>query len=97
MREHATEEDTDGGAEPAHRAPHAERPGAVAVVGEGGGEDRQAGRGHQRRADALGDPGADQHAGVRREPAGQRAQCEQGRAGDKDTSAAEQVRGPAAE
>ena len=56
-----------------------------------GGQDRQPGGRHQRRADALRDAGADQHAGVGGEPAGERAHREQGRAGHQQAPASDQV------
>src|SRR6266852_2924822 len=49
----AAEQDPGAPAEPGHRAPHPERPVAIATLGERGGDDGQAGRGDDRRADAL--------------------------------------------
>jgi hypothetical protein len=64
---------------------------------ERGGQDRQRGREHHRRAEALRKARADQNSRAAGESTGQRGQAEQHRAGDEDAAAAEQVGGAAAQ
>jgi hypothetical protein len=71
LREHAAEEDSDRRGETRHRAPGAERLVAVRALVKRRREDRERGRQHHRRAEALHEPGADEHAGAVGEPAGE--------------------------
>ena len=71
LGQHAAEQDADGGARAADRAPDAERLGALGAV-EGGGDDRQRGRGEHRGAEALAGAGGEEHGGVGGERRGER-------------------------
>jgi hypothetical protein len=71
LGQHAAQEHPDSGSEPGHRTPDAERRGPVGALLEQGGQQRQRGREHHRRPDALGEAGADQDARTAGEAAGQ--------------------------
>jgi len=71
--------------------------GARRPLGEGGGDQRQRGRGDQRAAGALHRAGREQKGLAVGEPAGQGGGGEQQQPGDEHLAAAEPVPGPAAE
>ena len=93
----AAADQADRAAGDAHRGVHAERPGARRALGEGGGDQRQRGRGDQRPAGALHRAGGEQKRLAAGEPAGQRRGGEQHQPGDEHAAAAQPVPGPPAE
>ena len=95
--EDAAEQHAGGGAEAADRAPDAERDVALLAFGEGRHEDRERGRGDDRRAEALDGPGADQRRLVPRERREERRRREHDEADDEHAPAAEKVGRPPAE
>ncbi len=97
LGQHAAEKHPGGRGEPGHATPDAERRVPIGTLPEAGRQQRQRGREHHRGAQALREAGADQHAGVPGESAGERRECEQRCPGDEDAAAAEQVAGAAAE
>ena len=97
LGQHAAEEHPGRRGQAGDRAPDAERPVAVVAGVEAGGQDRQPGRRHHRRAGALPEPGADQHARAGGQAAGQRAGGEQRGARHEHPPPPEQVPGAAAE
>ena len=70
---YSAEEHPGGRGQAGDRASDTERPAAVITGAGARGQDRQPGRRHHRRPGALPEPGADQHARVHRQAAGQRA------------------------
>ena len=96
--EDAAEQHAGGGAEAADRTPDAERDVALLAFGEGRHEDRQRGRGDDRRAEALDGTGADQRRLVPRERREERGRREHDEADQEHAPAAEEVgRAPAEE
>ena len=69
LGEQAADDRADRGRRAGDRAPDAVR-GAAVAAGVGAVQQRERGREHRGRADALHGAGGDQRAGVRREPAG---------------------------
>ena len=83
---------TPGGAAGAgDRAPDAERAVALGALGEGGGDDRQRGRGDDRGAEALHRARGDQPRLGLREAAGKRGEREQHQADHEHPPAPQQV------
>ena len=97
LGQHAAEEHPGRRGQAGDRAPDAGRPVPVVAGVEARGQDRQPGRRHQRRAGALPEPGAGQHARARGQAAGQRAGGEQRGPGREHPPPSEQVAGAAAE
>ena len=85
------------GAEAADRTPGAEGDVALTAFAERRGEDRQCGRGDDRRAEALEGAGADQRRLRPGQPRQQRGHGEHDDADEEDAAAAQHVGGPAAE
>jgi hypothetical protein len=65
----------------------------VAVCGDGerGGHGGQRGGQHQRRAETLPEPRADEHAGAAGEPADERSDRQERGPGEEDSPAPEQI------
>jgi hypothetical protein len=82
--------------ERADRRPCADRPGALPGVVEGGDDDGQRGRHQDGRAEALQEPGADQHAAAPGQPGRQRGEGEYRQPDQEQPAAAVQVGHPAA-
>jgi hypothetical protein len=97
FRDRAAQEHADRRAETGDGAPCSERLVPVDWLGERGGQDRQRRGDHHRRAAALDQARCDQQAIVRREPGGERRGEEHDRAGRKDASTPEEIRGAASE
>ncbi len=95
--EDAAEEDTECGADATHGAPGAEGDVALAAFLEGPDEDRERCRRDRRRSEPLERAECDQRRLAPREPAQERAEGEEQRAGHEDTPAAEKVRGPSSQ
>ena len=95
--QHATEEDAGGGARAGDRTPDRERPVALGPLTEGGGDERERRRSHERRAEPLDRAGGDQPRGALREAAGERGEREHPEADREHASAAEEVGDPPAE
>ena len=74
------------------RAPQADRPGALAPLGEHVGDQRQRRGEHHRRTDAHHRARRDQRAGAVRQPAGQARETEDRQAGEQHPLAPEAVR-----
>jgi hypothetical protein len=85
------------GADAAEGAPDTERLVPLCVVGEGRDDDREGGRGHDRSADALDDPGGKERRRRPGEPAEQRRDREEQDTGHEQTAAPEQVGRPSSE
>src|SRR6185503_3922666 len=79
--ERAAEQHAGRAAAAGDRAPDPEREVALLTLGEGGGEDRQRGRGEQRGAEPLEGPEGDQRTLRPGEPVEQRADTEEREAG----------------
>ena len=79
------------------RGVDADGPVAHRALAEGGGEQRQPGRGGEGGRDALDEPGPDQQLRAADEPAEQRRDREHGQRGEEHPAPPEQVGGPAAE
>ena len=97
LGEDAAEQGAGRAADPAHRRPEPERPVALGALGEGGGDDRQAGGGDHRGAEALQRAGADQQALAVGDGADQRGDGEEADADEEDPAPRQQVAGAAAE
>ena len=96
-REHAAEQDADGGTATCGGAVDSERAVALAALGEGRHQERERGRCKQRAAEPLQGAERDQRRLRPGETAEQRAGREDGQACDEEAPAAEQVAEPAAE
>src|SRR5262249_24489605 len=70
LGEHASGKDADDRAERDRRTPDPDRLGAVLALAEGGGQDRERGRRHHRRTQALREASTDQDGLATRETAG---------------------------
>ena len=89
--EDAAEQDASGRTDTADRSPRTEGDVALATLGEHRHEDRQSRRGKGGRAEALQCAERDQRFLAPREPAEQRAESEDERAGHEDAPASEEV------
>src|SRR4029450_5337870 len=85
------------GADAAERAPDPQRLVALGALLEGGGDDRERGRGHDRRPDPLEGACSDQRLARPGEPAEKRGEREDDNSNHEDTAPAEQVGGAPAE
>jgi hypothetical protein len=83
-------------AERRDRPPDADRGRPLAGIGERRGDDREAGRHHQRRAETLHRPRGDQHVGAARQSGPERGEREDDQAGQEHPAPTEDVRDPAA-
>ena len=97
LGQEAAEQQAEGAAGAGDRAVDAERLGALAGLGERGGEQRERGRGEQRGEHALEGAGADEQPEALRGAAERGCTGEADQAGDERPLAAEQVGDPAAE
>ena len=91
LGDHAADQRPDRQRQRRDAGPDADRHAALPRR-ERRGDDRQRRRVHQRRADALHDARADQHAGAVREAAEERRRGEDDEADDEDAPPAEHVR-----
>jgi hypothetical protein len=89
--EHPAEQHADGAARRADGAPDAEGGVALAALREGGHQDRERRRGHQRGADALRGAGGDQGRLARRQPGDEGRGGEHGDADHEDPAPPDQV------
>src|SRR5262249_35337143 len=89
--ERAADQPRRGGADAAEPAPDPERLVPLGALGEGGGDDRQGGRRHDRGAGALGRAGRQQRRRRPGEPAAQRGGREDQDTGHEHAPASEQV------
>ncbi len=95
--ERAADQPRRGGADAAEPAPDPERLVALGALGEGRGDDRQRGRGHDRGADALDHAGRKQRRRRPGEPAHERRGREEQDTGHEHAPAPEQVGRPSSE
>ena len=97
LRQHAAENQADGGAADRDRCPDAQRPRALLALGERRGDDRKCGRRDQRRAETLQRTRTDEHALARGKSVEERRAREDYEPDQEDPLPAEQVAGAAAE
>ena len=95
--ERAADQPRRGRADAAERAPDPERLVALGAIGEGRGDDREGGRGHDRGADALDHASRKQRRRRPGEPAHERRGREEQDTGHEHTPAPEQVGRPSSE
>ena len=97
LGDQAAEHQAERAARGHHAGVDGQRPDPLPAFGEAADHERQDGGRGEGAADALDGAGGEQHAGVRREAAGQRTEGEDRDAGQEHAAAAEDVAGPAAE
>ena len=97
LGQHPAEDEADGRTADGDGCPDAERLGALRALGECRRDDRQRGRGDQRRTKPLQCPRADQHPLTGGEPVEQRGAREDHQADQEQALAAEEVTGAPSE